>query len=713
MTVYSLLPVLLAVTLTSAQQTALYGTVGYGSTKLAGFVSVAAAATTETPRNRQQQPQTYDPYSYQYAYTSPPEQFDRSRYGGAASASSGQSQAGRGVSAGGSASSSGSGQQRPYGSRYSGQAAASSYGGRQQPGRYEPGRYDPRRPLQQTDPRYNQGYGREQEQAVDYSRYPPTLKSLVLSETDIYLWWVDPAAQQSGGARRGQETATDKDVKYSVKYSKLYPRQGEQADEQTTEVSSARELHLKSLEPGTDYTFSIKTNRNGQETGWSAPVVNRTLEQLPVEPPTNIKVVPTDRDATITISPPENFKGAVSSYIFLYAPSGGNGGERKWEELQVRGGYAGQKEVTAVLRGLLPGEEYFYTVQAVNSRGSSQFSDIQSFKTTSGPVYTYPTRAPYGGGGDRDPYGRDRDREQQTTQSPYGSDRDEYGRDREDSNRNPYDQDRRQEEETTPDYYAAYRTTAYPGYEENTPDYYGRYPSDSRASTPDYYGRYQAATEDPYAQPSTPDYYAEALAGGSTVLNSFVTPPSQNGALYWSPYWAAATVPSSEQGGAVEPPTDVRVEAMAPNADAPGDQVEALVTFVASASPGIAQYEVLYTYDPTASDDLWQIDSIPGGESQGILVRLTPNARVYVKVRAKSAAGNSNFSEVVPLDTVAYGGQQGGEADLQAQGEQGGDQQAGGDQQGDGDHQPAEEDRDPADNADEEADTAHTRTNRT
>ena len=44
---------------------------------------------------------------------------------------------------------------------------------------------------------------------------------------------------------------------------------------------------------------------------------------------------------------------AECSYLFLYAPSGGNGGsqERQWEELQISGGYAGQQEVTTVRLG--------------------------------------------------------------------------------------------------------------------------------------------------------------------------------------------------------------------------------------------------------------------------------------------------------------------------------------------------------------------------
>jgi hypothetical protein len=114
--------------------------------------------------------------------------------------------------------------------------------------------------------------------AVDYSQYPPTLKSLVLSETGIYLWWTDPAAQ-NGGSRRGGQKSVDSTTKYTVKYSKVSRSQtNEQAEEQSSETSS-RDLNLQTLEPGTDYSFSIKVSRNGQETGWSAPVVNRTLEQ--------------------------------------------------------------------------------------------------------------------------------------------------------------------------------------------------------------------------------------------------------------------------------------------------------------------------------------------------------------------------------------------------------------------------------------------------
>ena len=51
--------------------------------------------------------------------------------------------------------------------------------------------------------------------------------------------------------------------------------------------------------------------------------------------------------------------------------------------------------------------------------------------------------------------------------------------------------------------------------------------------------------------------------------------------------------------------------------------------------------------DPYASDDLWQIETAPGDENQLILVRLTPGTPVHMKVRAKSARGTSEFSQVV------------------------------------------------------------------
>jgi hypothetical protein len=62
--------------------------------------------------------------------------------------------------------------------------------------------------------------------------------------------------------------------------------------------------------------------------------------------------------------------------------------------------------------------------------------------------------------------------------------------------------------------------------------------------------------------------------------------------------------------------------------------------------------------DPSASDDLWQIETAPDLESQVILVRLTLNTRVYIKVRAKSPYGDSDFSETVAFDTTAATGQE-------------------------------------------------------
>ena len=62
--------------------------------------------------------------------------------------------------------------------------------------------------------------------------------------------------------------------------------------------------------------------------------------------------------------------------------------------------------------------------------------------------------------------------------------------------------------------------------------------------------------------------------------------------------------------------------------------------------------EWAHVSDPTASDEMWQIETILDGENQVILSRLTPNSRVYVKVRAKGPAGSSTFSKTVNVDTV-------------------------------------------------------------
>ena len=60
---------------------------------------------------------------------------------------------------------------------------------------------------------------------------------------------------------------------------------------------------------------------------------------------------------------------------------------------------------------------------------------------------------------------------------------------------------------------------------------------------------------------------------------------------------------------------------------------------------------IVHIADPYATDDLWQIETAPGDENQLILVRLTPNTPVYIKVRAKSATGTSEFSQMVPFQS--------------------------------------------------------------
>lgn len=212
---------------------------------------------------------------------------------------------------------------------------------------------------------------------------------------------------------------------------------------------------------------------------------------VPTNAPSNIKVdLRGNREATVSILPPAGFKGQVSSYLFLYAPSGGSGlsADRKWIEQQVSGySYAGGP-VTIPLRDLKDGEEYFYTVQAVNSRGSGPFSDIQSFRL---PGYARPS--PY----DRPDYNR-----------PTARPDDRFSRDR----------------TTPPPYYPDDYTTQDPRYppqdEETTEDYYARYPT----TTEDYYNRY----------PTTEGRY-----------NPY---PAENPSNQ-PPYWGAATQGSAERPG--------------------------------------------------------------------------------------------------------------------------------------------------------------------
>ena len=84
----------------------------------------------------------------------------------------------------------------------------------------------------------------------------------------MFLFWVDPALQ-------GKKHA-ENNTKYIIKYSSVRPTTDGRSEEETEVTGKSHQINQ--LQPGADYSFSIKANRNGQETGWSAPANNRTLE---------------------------------------------------------------------------------------------------------------------------------------------------------------------------------------------------------------------------------------------------------------------------------------------------------------------------------------------------------------------------------------------------------------------------------------------------
>ncbi|XP_055342259.1 spidroin-2-like [Paramacrobiotus metropolitanus] len=506
------------------------------------------------------------------------------------------------------------------------------YAPSQYPG-YDTSRGDPRQDPSRGDPRYDASrgdprYDPRQQGGGSGALYPVTLKTFVLSENSIFVYWVDPYNQKG----RGQQQQGG-NTRYTVKYSKGYGGAGSENTQETAE----KELRLTDLEPGTDYSFSVKVDRDGRSSGWSAPVRNRTLEQLPLQPPSNIKVDTRDRDATVTLSAPDGMKGHVSQYLFLYAPSGGSSGSRQWTEQQVSGYSYDGRPVTVVLRNLQPDEEYFYTVQAINSRGSGPFSEIQSFKV---PGYGYPPgpggsayRPGYGGPTTPGPYNRypGHSWDQQTTPSPYpGAPAPYYP-----PEPAPYYPEDPRYEQTTEDYYARYYTS--------TPDYYNRGQQETTS-----WGPYWGAAAGSGASASGQG----ASAGGSASVSGSYGNNNYGGA-YGGSHGSSSSYSSSGDASAAggsgaapnpnaPPPTDLKAENLEGG-------LEILLTYNPPTDVTAKFYDIYYSDNPNTPDDQWQKEQAIGEDLQAVFgVNQYQKQWIYIKMRTVTAEGAGEFSQAIP-----------------------------------------------------------------
>nr|CAI5828476.1 unnamed protein product [Callosobruchus analis] len=193
--------------------------------------------------------------------------------------------------------------------------------------------------------------------------YPPMgLKAQVVGTTSVVLYWTDPTLKQSQFVRDNRY--------YVVQY----------VDEKTKKAKyqNATDLNalVDDLKPNTLYEFSVKTIKGRRESSWSMVVQNRTWELAPNLPPRDVSIHYKDRDSQfveLSWQPPK--AGRVTGYVILYT-NNRSLPEPEWNVSAVKGDVH-----SMIVYDLKPFTQYYFKVQARNSRGLGPYSTVVSFRT--------------------------------------------------------------------------------------------------------------------------------------------------------------------------------------------------------------------------------------------------------------------------------------------------------------------------------------------
>lgn len=190
---------------------------------------------------------------------------------------------------------------------------------------------------------------------------PVGLKAHVISSNAVVLYWTDATLSKS-------QFVTDNRY-YVVRYgTAINPKL-------RTYNSSELNCMIVDLRPNTAYEFTVKVVRGRRESPWSMVVQNTTLPSAPSTAPRELSAVRSAEGLTLAWLPPKQSNGAITGYILLYTTDSSKR-DRDW----LGEGIVGDKHSTQLLH-LQPLTNYFFKIQARNSKGNGPFSSTISFRT--------------------------------------------------------------------------------------------------------------------------------------------------------------------------------------------------------------------------------------------------------------------------------------------------------------------------------------------
>ncbi|XP_044265919.1 neogenin isoform X2 [Tribolium madens] len=195
---------------------------------------------------------------------------------------------------------------------------------------------------------------------------PVGLKAQILSATSVVLYWTDTTLSKSQFVRDNRY--------YVVKYT------AERTMRTRTVNVTDLNVMIDDLKPNTLYEFAVKLVKGRKESPWSMVVQNATWELAPNASPRDLDVHLKEDEpqlVELTWQPPKITSGRITGYVILYTDNKTKS-DREWLAQATKG-----DKHSAVLGDLKPNTEYYFKVQARNSKGYGPFSNVVIFTTGS------------------------------------------------------------------------------------------------------------------------------------------------------------------------------------------------------------------------------------------------------------------------------------------------------------------------------------------
>ncbi|XP_044744590.1 neogenin isoform X2 [Coccinella septempunctata] len=193
---------------------------------------------------------------------------------------------------------------------------------------------------------------------------PIGLKAHVLSTDSVVLYWTDTTL--------GKTQIIKDNRYYVVKY------EAEKSMKSKFLNVSDLNLMISDLKPNTLYEFSVKLVRGRKESPWSMVVTNSTWDTAPSAAPRDLDVHMTEDESQqveLSWQPPKMAGSRITGYIIFYTDNVTKS-DREWSVLAIKG-----DKHTSIIPDLKPFTEYFFKIQARNSRGNGPFSTVVTFRT--------------------------------------------------------------------------------------------------------------------------------------------------------------------------------------------------------------------------------------------------------------------------------------------------------------------------------------------